>query len=141
VELGQCGAGGLDGDLDVVSGFVDPAVEPTQLRDQIRGQCAQCLAGGVSGAHGTQQLSGPIGVQVTAGATRDQVGENGMESVDGLCPGLHQVVAVFDERKQSRCCRVDFSGVERLRPDEKDSREVSSWGEWLFQDAWSRVTW
>lgn len=49
VELGQCGAGGLDGDLDVVSGFVDPAVEPAQLRDQVRGQCAQCLAGGVSG--------------------------------------------------------------------------------------------
>jgi kynurenine formamidase len=23
----------------------------------------------------------------------------------------------------------------------EDSREVSSWGEWLFQDAWSRVTW
>jgi hypothetical protein len=96
VEVRQRGSGGLYGYFNVVDGLFDPAVEVAQLNDEINSQGAQRLSGCVTGAYGAQQLSGPLSVQITAGATRNEVSEHDMESVDGLRPGLDQIVAMLN---------------------------------------------
>jgi hypothetical protein len=57
------------------------AMRPVQLadlRDQVGGEAAQRLAGGIAGPDPAQELGGPLGGEVTLGAGRDEVGEHDM---------------------------------------------------------------
>ena len=91
-QLGQSGAGGGDGGLDVGGCFGDPAVQVAYLGDQVRGGRAG-FAGGIAGTDPAEELGGPLGREVTLRTGRDEVGEHDMEAVDGLGAGFDHVVA------------------------------------------------
>jgi hypothetical protein len=88
----------LTGGLDVGGGLGDAPVQLAYLGDQVHGEAAQGLAGGIAGTDPAKELGGPLGREVTLRTGRDEVGEHDMEAVDGLGAGFDQVVAVVDDR-------------------------------------------
>ena len=97
-QLGEGGAGGGNGGLDVGGGFGDAAVQVAYLGDEIGGEAPQGFAGCIAGTGSAQEVGGPVGCEFTVGAGRGEVGEHNVEAVDGLGAGFDQVVAVFDDR-------------------------------------------
>ena len=81
-QLGESGAGGGDGGLDVGGGLGDASVQLACLRDQVGGEAAQGFAGGIAGTDTAKELGGPLGGEVTLRTGRDEVGEHDMEAVE-----------------------------------------------------------
>ena len=70
-QLGQGGAGGADGGLDVGGCLGDAAVQLAYLGDEV-GEAAQDFAGGVAGPDSAQELGGLVGPELTLGAGGDE---------------------------------------------------------------------
>ena len=81
-HLGESGAGGGDGGLDVGGGLGDAPVQLAYLRGQVGGEAAHGFAGGVAGTDPAKELGGPLGREVTLRTGRDEVGEHDMEAVE-----------------------------------------------------------
>ena len=62
-QLGESGAGGADGGLDVGGGLGDAAVQLTYLGDQVGGKATQGSAGSIARTDPAQQLGGRSAVR------------------------------------------------------------------------------
>ena len=62
-ELGQGGSRRFDGGCDVAGGFGDATVECPDLGDEVSGQVAQRLEGGLAGPDLAQDVRGPVSRQ------------------------------------------------------------------------------
>ena len=114
-QLGQGGARmSVTAVGDVGGGFGDAAVQVAYLGDEVHGEAAQGLAGGIAGSDPAEEFGGLARrsrSRLCAGG--DEVGEHDVEAVDGLGAGFDQVIAVFDDSAQGGDGALDGGGGER----------------------------
>ncbi len=112
VQIGQGGPGRRDRRGQRCCCFADAPIEAANLAEQVHGDLAQG-----TGQHGpwpdAARRSGcGVSSQPAGQAGRDELGEQRMQPVDGLCTGTDQVVAMFGEDAQGRDRFIDDRGVE-----------------------------
>lgn len=100
MQFGEGGAGVGHHGGDPAGHRRDPVVQPADLCHQLYRQGPQRPAQGRPRPDGAQGRRGGVGGQLAGQASGHELGDQGVQPVDGLAAGAHQVFSVFDQGPQ-----------------------------------------